>query len=188
MRFLFFCFSFFYFTTIQAQKRCEYDVEVNDSIGSLKTTKEFLMYEKRFGNNENYVFFSLSNDNGVPILNFQLIHKNNDFVKAYCIDAKTKLYLQLEIGTIVSMLHPNVENCGSFMRNDERNVRLLSANFLFMKNNYEELKKSPVVSIRVKYTTETVDYIIRKELQSELLNQFSRPQNYFMDYLHCVEN
>lgn len=188
MRCLLFCLLFLYFIPSTAQKRCEYDVEVNDSIGTLKTTKEFLMYERKFGNNENYVFFSLSNDNGTPVLNFQLVHKNSDFIKAYCIDAKTKLYLQLENGKIVTMLTPAVENCGNFMRNDERNVRILSANFLFLKNNYDDLKSSPVVSMRVKYTAETVDYIIKKEMQSELLNQFSRPQNYFMDYLHCVEN
>ena len=94
MRFLLFCFLFLYFIPVTAQKRCDYEVEVNDSIGSLKTTKEFLMYERKFGNNENYLFFSLSNDNGTPVLNFQMIHKNNDFIKAYCIDAKTKLYIQ----------------------------------------------------------------------------------------------
>lgn len=188
MKCILFSLLFLFFIPTNAQKTCEYDVEVNDSIGTLKTTKEFLIYEKRFGSNENYVFFSLSNDNGTPVLNFQLVNKNNDFIKAYCIDAKTKLYFQLENGKIVTMLHPDVENCGNFIRNDERNIRTLAANFLFMKNNYEELRSSPIVSMRVKYTTEIVDYIIKKEMQSELFNQFSRPQNYFLDFLHCVEN
>ena len=41
--------------------------------------------------------------------------------------------------------------------------------------------------MRVKYSTETVDYLIKPEMQSELLNDFIRPENYFIDYLHCVE-
>lgn len=188
MRFLIYSLLFLYFIPTSAQKKCDYDVELTDSIGTLKTTKEFLMYERRFGNNENYVFFSLSNDNGTPVLNFQLVHKNNEFIKAYCIDPKTKLYLQLENGKIITLVHTNTENCGSFMRNDEKNVRILSANFLFLKNTLEELKASPVTLMRIRYTTETVDYMIKMEMQSELTNQFNRPGNYFMDYLHCVEN
>ncbi|MBA4154509.1 MAG: hypothetical protein C0512_09195, partial [Flavobacterium sp.] len=77
--------------------------------------------------------------------------------------------------------------CGTFFRNDDKNVRVLSANFLFLKNTIEELKVSPVNLMRVKYSTETVDYLIKPEMQSELLNEFFRPENYFIDYLHCVE-
>jgi len=172
---------------ITAQKNCDYTVEVNDSLGTLKTTKEFLMFERRFGNNENYIFFSLSLDNGTPVLNFQQVQKNNEFIKAFCIDASTKLYLQLENGKIITLVHTNTENCGTFFRNEDKNVRVLSANFLFLKNTIEELKVSPVNLMRVKYSTETVDYLIKPEMQSELLNEFIRPENYFIDYLHCVE-
>ena len=59
--------------------------------------------------------------------------------------------------------------------------------FYLLKNTIEELKVSPVNLMRVKYSTETVDYLIKPEMQSELLNEFIKPENYFIDYLHCVE-
>ena len=83
--------------------------------------------------NENYIFFSLSLDNGTPVLNFQQVQKNNEFIKAFCIDASTKLYLQLENGKIITLVHTNTENCGTFFRNEDKNVRVLSANFLLMR-------------------------------------------------------
>jgi hypothetical protein len=187
MRFIIFTFLLLFSIQISAQKNCEYTVEVTDSLGTLKTTKEFLMFEKRFGNNENYIFFSLSVDNGTPILNYQLLQKNTDFSKAFCVDASSKIYFQLANGKIITLIHNNVENCGTFFRNDDKNVRVLSANFLFLINSIEELKASPITLMRVKYSTETVDYIIREDLNSELLNETVKSANYFVDYLHCVK-
>jgi hypothetical protein len=187
MRFIIFTFVLLFSIQISAQKNCEYTVEVTDSLGTLKTTKEFLMFEKRFGNNENYIFFSLSVDNGTPILNYQLLQKNTDFSKAFCVDASSKIYFQLANGKIITLIHNKVENCGTFFRNDDKNVRVLSANFLFLINSIEELKASPISLMRVKYSTETVDYIIREDLNSELLNETVKSANYFVDYLHCVK-
>lgn len=187
MRFIIFTFLLLFSIQISAQKNCEYTVEVTDSLGTLKTTKEFLMFEKRFGNNENYIFFSLSVDNGTPILNYQLLQKNTDFSKAFCVDASSKIYFQLANGKIITLIHNKVENCGTFFRNDDKNVRVLSANFLFLINSIEELKASPITLMRVKYSTETVDYIIREDLNSELLNETVKSANYFVDYLHCVK-
>lgn len=186
MKFIVFTFLLLFSISFNAQKNCEYTVEVMDSLGTLKTTKEFLMFEKRFGNNENYIFFSLSVDNGTPVLNYQLLQKNSDFSKAYCVDPSAKLYFQLENGKIITLVHNNVENCGTFFRNEDKNVRVLSANFLFLINTIEELKASPIAIMRVKYSTETVDYLIREEFQSELLNETIKPANYFVDFLHCV--
>lgn len=187
MRFIIFTFLLLFSIQISAQKNCEYTVEVTDSLGTLKTTKEFLMFEKRFGNNESYIFFSLSVDNGTPILNYQLLQKNTDFSKAFCVDASSKIYFQLANGKIITLIHNKVENCGTFFRNDDKNVRVLSANFLFLINSIEELKASPITLMRVKYSTETVDYIIREDLNSELLNETIKSANYFVDYLHCVK-
>ncbi len=39
---------------------------------------------------------------------------------------------------------------------------------MFMKDSSAELKKSPVSIMRIKYGTETIDYIIKKELVSEI--------------------
>jgi hypothetical protein len=40
-----------------------------------KATKEYLMSEKNFGGNSSYIFNSLSNADGLPILNVQIIEK-----------------------------------------------------------------------------------------------------------------
>lgn len=183
---LIFLFPFFSCQTF-AQRKCEYSIEVNDSLGSLKTTKEVLLFERVFGQNEQYLFFSLSNDNGTPYLTLQQVQKNNTFIKATCIDASTKMYVQLENGKIITLLHVKEENCGNFFYNDNKNVRVLSSNFMFLKDSFKELKESPITLIRIKYRTEAIDYRIKPELDSELLKEFNRPANFFIDYLHCVE-
>ncbi|WP_276975934.1 hypothetical protein [Flavobacterium filum] len=177
----------FYSLQTFAQRKCEYTTEVKDSLGSLKTTKEVLLYERIFGQNEQYLFFSLTNDDGTPYLTLQQVQKNNAFIKATCIDASTKMYVQLENGKIITLLHVQEENCGNFFYNDNKNIRVLSANFMFLKDSFKELKESPINIIRIKYSTETIDYRIKPELQSELLKEFNRPANFFIDYLHCVE-
>ncbi len=184
-RSLFVCFLLFQ-TSLWSQKKCDFTENITDSLGTLRTTKEILMYERVFGNNENFLFFSLSNSNGVPFLTLQNIQKNNEFIKALCIDPNSKIYIKLENGKIITLLHTETENCGNFFRNDERNVRIVTANFLFLKNTIEEIQNSPIELIRIKYSTETKDYMIKKELDSEILKTFSRPSNFFMDYLHCV--
>jgi len=187
MKFIVFTFLLLFSIQFNAQKNCEYSVQLTDSLGTLKTTKEALIIEKRFGNNENYIFFSLSLDNETPVLNYQLLQKNTDFSKAYCVDASSKIYFQLANGKIISLVNNSAENCGTFFRNEDKNVRVLSANFLFLINSIEELKASPISLMRVKYSTETVDYIIRDEFQSELLQEMIRPANFFLDYLHCLD-
>jgi hypothetical protein len=58
---------------------------------------------------------------------------------------------------------------------------------MFLKDSFKELKESPITLIRIKYRTEAIDYRIKPELDSELLKEFNRPANFFIDYLHCVE-
>ena len=43
-----------------AQTPCDYSSNVNDSIGTYKSTKEYLMSEKVFAGNSSYIFYSLS--------------------------------------------------------------------------------------------------------------------------------
>jgi hypothetical protein len=97
---------------------------------------------------------------------------------------------KLENGKIITMLHEDSEVCGNLFKNEEdkKNVRLLEGNFYFLKNSIEDLKKYPISMMRVVYGAETVDYVIRKELDSELLKQFFRPESFFINYLHCIEN
>lgn len=78
-----------------AQKPCEYTTNINDSIGTYKSTKEYMIAEKNFGETSSYIFFSLAVDDGMPFLNVQLIQKSKSFMKANCFDKNSKLFLQL---------------------------------------------------------------------------------------------
>jgi hypothetical protein len=171
-----------------AQKPCEYSTDVTDSIGTYKLTKEYMIYEKNFAGNTNYIFFTLALTDGTPTLNLQLIQKSKDFLKANCFDKNSKLFLQLNNGKIITLLHIDRENCGSMIRDDKGfDNRILQGNFMFMKGSFEDLKSSPVNLMRIKYLTDIEDYVIKKEFQSELTNLVYEPETYFIKYLHCIE-
>ncbi|WP_406844011.1 hypothetical protein [Flavobacterium soyae] len=174
--------------TAFAQKPCEYSTNVTDSIGTYKVTNEYLISEKNFGGTFSYVFFSLAQTDGLPTLNLQLIQKSKDFLKANCFDKNSKVYLQLENGKIVTLLHINQENCGTLIRDDKGfDNRVNTGIFMFMKDNYEDLKTSPVLIMRIKYLTDVEDYIVKKELVSELNGKTYQPNTYFMQNIRCVE-
>ncbi|WP_395050277.1 hypothetical protein [Flavobacterium sp.] len=171
-----------------AQKPCEYSANVTDSIGSYKSTKEYMIYEKNFAGNTNYIFYSLALTDGLPTLNLQFIQKSKEFMKANCFDKNSKLFLQLNNGKIITLLHIDQENCGSMIRDDKGfDNRILQGTFMFMKGTFEDLKSSPVNLMRIKYLTDIEDYVIKKQFQSELDNQIYEPETYFINYLQCVE-
>lgn len=172
-----------------AQKTCEYSTDVKDSIGTYKITKEYMIYEKKFAGNSSYIFLSLTLTDGTPFLNVQLIQKSKEFMKANCFDKNSKLFFQLDNGKIVTLLHIDQENCGTMVRDGEGfDNRLLVGNFMFIKGSMEDLKSAPVNLMRIKYLTDTDDYVLRKEFTSELNNQVYQPESYFLNYLHCIEN
>jgi hypothetical protein len=175
-------------STLFAQKPCEYSANVTDSIGTYKSTKEYMIYEKNFAGNTNYIFYSLALTDGTPTLNINFIQKSKEFLKANCFDKNSKLFLQLNNGKIITLLHIDQENCGTLIR-DEKGFdnRVLTGTFMFMKGSFEELKSSPVNMMRIKYLTDIEDYVIKKEFQSELNNQVYQPETYFVNYLHCIE-
>jgi hypothetical protein len=175
-------------STLFAQKTCEYSTNVTDSIGTYKSTKEYIIYEKNFAGNTNYIFYTLALTDGMPTLNINFIQKSKDFLKANCFDKNSKLFLQLNNGKIITLLHIDQENCGTLIR-DEKGFdnRILTGTFMFMKGSFEELKSSPVNMMRIKYLTDIEDYVIKKEFQSELNNQVYQPETYFVNYLHCIE-
>lgn len=177
-------------TQLFAQKNCDYSVNQKDSIGTIKTTRQYLVYERVFGNTSSSIYLSLTSSDETPYLTVLYINKSPDFIKANCFDAKSKLYFQLENGKIITLLHENDQKCGNYLKSetDQKNVRILEGNFFFMKDSMEELKKSPINVLRIKLGTDTVDYIFKEELVSELDGKLTRPNGYFMDYLHCVEN
>ena len=170
-----------------SQRQCDYSENFSDSTGVFKSTKEFLVFERIFGQNEQYLYVNLNNEDGVPYLTLQYIQKNNQFIKAHCFGANSKFYLQLENGKIVTLVHINQETCGNYVSQPEgKNVRVLTGNFLFLKNNLEDLKNSSVSMMRIKFGVDSMNFVIKDELESEALNKFFRPSSYFIEYLHCV--
>jgi hypothetical protein len=177
-----------FFGSLFAQKPCEYSSNVTDSIGTYKSTKEYLISEKVFGGNSNYLFYSLALTDGIPTLNVQFIQKSKDFIKANCFDKNSKIYLQLQNGKIITLIHIDQENCGTLIRDDKGfDNRVKTGIFMFTKENYEDLKTTPLSLMRIKYFTETEDYIIKKEFTAELDGKIYKPETYFMDNIRCVE-
>ena len=178
----------FFSLNIFAQKPCDYSANVNDSIGTYKSTKEYIVNEKIFGGNSSYIFYSLALTDGLPTLTVQLIQKSKGFIKANCFDKNSKLFLQLNNGKIITLIHIDQENCGTMIRDDKGfDNRVNSGIFMFMKDSFQDLKSSPVSMMRIKYLTDTEDYVFKKEFKSELTNEIYNPENYFIDNLKCIE-
>lgn len=176
-------------TSFAQDKDCELLTKVNDSLGTYNVMPDYLMYEKKFGSKEDYLFLALANTNGTPFLKFQLVQKNNQFIKAFCLDKNSKLHFQLSNGKIVTMIHTEDETCGTLVNLQEEGKysRISIGNFLFLKGTIEDLKSAPIALMRLKNTTENVDYIIKSNYKSELTNEELQPENYFINYLKCIE-
>jgi hypothetical protein len=181
--------SIFLISTIAlAQKPCEYTTNSTDSIGTYKALKDHLMYEKKFAGNSSYIFFTLESTNGTPSLSINLIRKSKEFLNANCFDTNSKIFLQLNNGKIVTLLFAGNENCGSLIRDENGfDNRLLNGTFLFLKGSIEDLKSSGVNLMRIKYLSEIEDFVVKKEIQSELNGQNYLPESLFMNYLYCIE-
>jgi hypothetical protein len=175
------------YSSINAQKNCEYNTNVTDSIGSYKSTKEYLVQERIFGNTQKSMFFSLANTDGLLSLSVQLIQKSPDFISALCFDENSKIYFQLANGKVVTVLGIDKTNCGTSVFVENNNCRILTGNFVFMKDTFQDLKDSPIVLVRIKFASEMVDYIFKSELISELDKNIYHPETYFNNYLKCIE-
>lgn len=170
-----------------AQKPCEIDTEISDSLGMYKSTKQFMIYERSFAGNSNRIYFSLASNNGVLNLEFQSIQSSNEFIKANCLDKNSKIYLQLNNGKIITLLNIGAETCGTLLRSDDgKNNRVISSAFVFTKENFEDLKASKVTFMRIQYSGETLDYPFKTEFVSEMDKKTYQPEQYFMDYLKCI--
>ncbi|WP_264521259.1 hypothetical protein [Flavobacterium sp. N1994] len=173
-----------------AQKPCEIDTNVTDSLGTYKLLKQSIIFERSFAGNSTDIFFSLYSNNGILGLETQILQRSSDFIKAYCFDANSRIYFQLNNGKIINLIYAGNETCGSLVHNEEKNnnIRIMTGSFVFSKENYEDLKVSPVTFMRVKYAAEIIDYPLKTELTSELDKKTYNPENYFIDYLKCIEN
>ncbi|WP_395047189.1 hypothetical protein, partial [Flavobacterium sp.] len=170
---------FFLFKSLLfAQKPCDYAVNLTDSIGTIKETKSCLVYEKVFGNSAQLVFLSLISDNGTPILNLQIIQKSVEFITPKCVDKNSKIYFQLSNGKIYTLINISENECDNLIYNEQEklNNRLLNAHFLFIKDNFDDLKKYPIITMRIKLASETKDYILNKELHSEKITGIFEPE------------
>ena len=172
----------------KAQNPCEWSANVKDSVGEYKATVNQLVYERNFAGNSSQVYFSMAVTDGLPTLNVQFLQKSKDFIKANCLDKSSRLYLQLENGKIATLIHIDASDCGTGLRNDQMNNRILTGYFLFTKDAMETLKTSKVSYIRIKYSTETADYILKDDLTAETDGKAYKPSRYFMDVLPCLEN
>ena len=174
--------------SVFAQKDCEYSTNLKDSIGVYKLTPEYLMSEKVFAGKSQYIFFSLVTDNGFPALNVQLIQKSKGFLSANCFDKNSKLYLQLQNGKVITLLHIDKESCGSLIRDPNGfDNRVTMGTFMFIVGSMEDLKSSPVTLMRIKYLTNIEDYLLKKEIISEMDQKTFYPETYFLNYLKCIE-
>lgn len=168
---------------------CIYEVEEKTDSTLLKVISEVLMDEKIFGNTNEYLFFSLLNTDGIPMLEVQLLQKSKDFIPTKCINKTSKVILQLKNGKIVTLI-ANTEEVCSVLNYDEKenyNLRVLTGYFFFGFTNYEELKNSPITLMRIQYAGDSKDYVIKSELVSETLNTKSNPDIYLMNYMKCIE-
>ena len=177
-----FCFGF-----LKAQN-CDYSSNIKDSIGTYKSTKDYLMSEKFFGSQKKLIYFSLANDNGMPFLNVQFIEKNNDFIKVFCFDKNSKLFLQLENGKIITLMHTTEMNCGTTIKDQQGiKTRINTGYFVFLTGAIEQLKQSPVALIRFRIGSDNSDYIIKTNFKSEQDGELYQPATFFINYLKCIE-
>ena len=172
-----------------AQKPCVFSTNISDSLGVYKATKDYIVHERIFGDKANYVFLSLIKSNETPYLKLQTIQKSKELIKVYCLDSSSKIYFQLTNGKIVTMVYADAENCGTMIRLESENKysRVNSGTFMFLKGSFEDLKSFPISIMRIKYGIDTLDYVMVKELKSELTNENYSPENYFIDFLNCLE-
>jgi hypothetical protein len=177
-------------TFLLAQKPCDYSVNVTDSIGTLKETKSKLMYEQVFGNKSTLVFMSLLSNDGTPILKLQQIVKSKDFISPRCLDANSRIFFQLTNGKVYSLIYGQEAKCDDLLYNEKEqlNSRFLDASFLFVKDDFEDLKKYPILVMRIRFSGETIDYVVQNEINSEVLKEKSNPNQFFINDFNCIAN
>ena len=147
-----------------------------------------MIFERSFAGNSTNIFFSLIKTDGVVGVEAQILQRSNEFIKANCLDKSSKIYLQLQSGKIVTLIYNGADTCGTLLRDEQnRNNRILTGEFLFSKENYQDLKISPVTFMRIQYTGETIDYPFRTSFVSELDKVMYEPEKYFMNYIKCIE-
>ena len=189
MKHVYFIIAFLITFITSGQKPCDFTTNVVDSIGSYKTTKEYLLYEKNFAGNSTYIFGSFIITDEKALFNLQLIEKSGEFIKVKCFDKNSKIFIQLTNNKIITLSFASEENCGTLVRDEKGlNNRILSGYFNINKADYSSLGKNAISFIRIKFVPDVADYVLRKEFKSELNEEVYQPESYFMNYLHCLDS
>ncbi len=178
----------FAFSFVKAQQPCDFvEFMAVDSTLAYKSSADVMLYENNFGKSSDYIIASLIVSKSSPLLSLQFIDKSATFAAAKCLSKSSKVFLQLDNGKIVTLFHVDNDDCGSLVNSvGNTQSRVLTGYFLFVKDVFEELKSSKINLMRVRFATETVDYIIRTEIKSELDGKNYKPASYFLDYFHCM--
>lgn len=189
MKGLYYFFALILPAMVFAQKPCDFAINVTDSLGTYKETKEYLVHERNFAGSSSYSYLSIALVDKMPVLKLQLIARSKDFLTVNCFDKNSKIYLQLDNGQIVTLIHVDQLVCATSVRNDQGyNNRILTGTFMFVGNSIQQLLNVPVSTMRVKFTTETADYIFSSKLKSELDGASYDPQHFFIETLRCLAN
>jgi hypothetical protein len=169
-------------------QECELTVMTTEDGQEIKSTPDYMVYERVFGNTSQFIFFSLSNSGGVPLLELQVLAKGKDFPPVYCIDKNSRIFVQLDNGKILTLVSATEDQCSGLIydSSEKNNIRILTASFFFTVGSIEELEKSPISFIRIKYATETTDYPLKSELVSEGNGKTYKPASYFINYIKCL--
>lgn len=168
---------------------CKYKLDTKNEVVQLKITNEYLIHEKLFMNNGEFIFFSMAATEGVPMLIVHIYQRNNYFTKPLCFDYKTRIYFQLNNGDYITLINTGDETCGPLEidKNTKKHIRKLTGNFIFTEGAYDKLKESGVSLMRIKFAREVVDYFVQKELHSQVYRGNFEPENYFINTADCVE-
>lgn len=170
-------------------KNCNFDYEEKTDSTFVQILPEKLMYEKVYGNTKEFIQFMLINNNHVPTLNLQFIQKSSDFISANCFNKTSRIVFQLTNGKIVTLLSTTEETCSNLIYNEKEknNIRILDGYFVFAKENYDDLKKYPISLMRINFANGPMDFVLKREINSEILHQKYYPETFFIDYLECIE-
>ncbi|ALU26940.1 hypothetical protein HX045_11820 [Myroides odoratimimus] len=177
-------------TSIHAQERnCSIDYEeVNDTINYRKTNN-VLVYEFDRVSTTSSLFFSLVNNNGHPFLNLQYLQKSPDFIPITCVAKKSMVSIKLVNGTTITAHYLGDDVCGTYTYDQEKknNIRILDADFYIKKEHLALLKASPISMVQIRFPGTSELFIIRNELKSTIVDLQTKPTQFFIDNIPCIE-
>lgn len=169
-------------------KNCEFEVNEETDSTVTKVLPQRMISEAVFGNKTEILSFKLFVFNGNLGLNFQLFEKNSEFIPATCIDANTKIIIQMNNSKEISLVNSlDTEACNTlqYEATSKMNYRILDGFFYFIPDNFNDLKTEKINLVRIIGSTGERSFVINKVQTSELTKEISTPETYFMDYLKC---